>query len=99
MDRSDFLAQILKLGYGADHEKATERFAAYTGVNERTVRRWLAGDLDIPNWVPVLLRLQERLTEALAWSEEHGDLTADEITWRFEAEQALWPHQTTETAA
>lgn len=36
-------------------------FAAMTGVNERTIRRWFAGDQDIPLWAIVLvdlLRLQ-----------------------------------------
>ena len=88
MAGADLLAQLLKLGYGADHEAATTRFANYTGANERTVRRWCSGDLDIPPWVPVLLRLHERLTEALAWSEERGELA--DAPWRAEAEKALW---------
>jgi DNA-binding transcriptional regulator YiaG len=36
-------------------------FAAYTGVNERTVRRWVDGEQDIPKWVAVMLILIERL--------------------------------------
>jgi DNA-binding transcriptional regulator YiaG len=36
-------------------------FAAYTGANERTVRRWALGEQDIPPWVPVLIRLLERV--------------------------------------
>lgn len=36
-------------------------FAAYTGVNERTVRRWIDGEQDVPKWVGVMLLLLERL--------------------------------------
>jgi DNA-binding transcriptional regulator YiaG len=32
-------------------------FARYCGANERTVRRWLEDEQDIPPWVPVMLRL------------------------------------------
>ncbi len=38
-------------------------FAAFTGSNERTVRRWALGEQDIPSWAPVLPRLvEERAT-------------------------------------
>jgi hypothetical protein len=32
-------------------------FAAFTGSNDRTVRRWALGEQDIPPWVPVMLGL------------------------------------------
>lgn len=32
-------------------------FAVYTGANERTVRRWCDGDLDVPPWVARMLEL------------------------------------------
>ena len=65
-------------------------FSDYTGANIRTVQLWASGDLDIPAWVPRLLRLHARLTEALAWSDDHGDVTAREIVWRAETRDALW---------
>jgi hypothetical protein len=51
MTPGDFGASLAILGY-------TQRgFANYTGANERTVRRWIAGELDIPGWVPRMLQL------------------------------------------
>lgn len=32
-------------------------FAAWTGTNARTVRRWVRGEQDIPRWVDVVLSL------------------------------------------
>ena len=34
-------------------------FARRVGVNERTVRRWIAGQQDIPQWVGLVLDLAE----------------------------------------
>jgi DNA-binding transcriptional regulator YiaG len=54
MTADELRAALAALGF-------TQRgFAAYTGSNERTVRRWVAGDLDIAHWVPVVIRLLER---------------------------------------
>lgn len=39
-------------------------FARHSGVDARTVRRWKAGDREIPPWVPVLLHAWERLRAA-----------------------------------
>jgi transcriptional regulator with XRE-family HTH domain len=48
---AEFRAGLAALGM-------TQRgFAAFTGSNERTVRRWASGEQDIPPWVPVMLRL------------------------------------------
>lgn len=84
MTAEEFLARLPRVQF------PLHWFADYTGANVRTVKRWASEDLDIPAWVPRILALHERLTEALAWSEEHGDLTATEITWRFHAHQVLW---------
>lgn len=46
---------LKRLGY-------TQRgFARYVGANERTVRRWVDGEQDIPGWVPVLIGLLDRI--------------------------------------
>jgi DNA-binding transcriptional regulator YiaG len=34
-------------------------FARLVGVDERTVRRWVAGAAEVPLWVPLLLGLME----------------------------------------
>jgi hypothetical protein len=34
-------------------------FARRVGANERTVRRWIAGEQDIPPWVELVLDLME----------------------------------------
>lgn len=84
MSSGEFTDHLIRLNYDLDW------FARYTGANLRTVQRWEDGSQDIPRWVPVLLRLHDRLREALAWSEEHGDVTAHEIEWRMDTCQALW---------
>ncbi len=51
MTAGEFRAALAAVGY-------TQRgFAAFTGSNERTVRRWALGEQDIPPWVPVMLAL------------------------------------------
>jgi DNA-binding transcriptional regulator YiaG len=35
-------------------------FARHVGANERTVRRWIAGEQDIPPWVALVLDLMEK---------------------------------------
>ncbi len=47
--------------FGANWQTA---FARHSGVDARTVRRWKAGDREIPTWVPVLLHAWERLRAA-----------------------------------
>ena len=43
-------------------------FARRSGVDARTVRRWKAGDREIPSWVPVLLHAWETLrSSGLDW--------------------------------
>lgn len=84
MSAAEFAACLPRIAH------AKHWFADYTGTNPRTVERWHAGQLDIPAWVPRLLRLHARLTEALTWSEDHGDVPAREIVWRAETRDALW---------
>lgn len=36
-------------------------FARHSGVDARTVRRWKAGDREIPSWVPAILHAWETL--------------------------------------
>lgn len=38
-------------------------FARHSGVDARTVRRWKAGTISVPPWVPVMLHAWERLAE------------------------------------
>ena len=40
-----------------DLELGQREFARLTGANERTVRRWVSGELDIPQWVGTVLIL------------------------------------------
>jgi len=54
MTADEFREAIAALG------QSQRGFAAYTGSNERTVRRWALGEQDIPPWVPVLIRLLEQ---------------------------------------
>ena len=53
MTAAEFRAALEAVGY------SQRGFAAYTGSNERTVRRWALGEKDIPPWVPVLLALMQ----------------------------------------
>jgi len=84
MTPAEFSARLPKIA------NAMYWFADYTGCNVRTVKRWVTGELDVPAWVPRFLALHERLTEALAWSEEHGDVTGREMVWRAETRETLW---------
>lgn len=54
MTSSDFRDGLARL------EMSLREFARYVGADERTVRRWAAGEQDIPPWVPVMLELMER---------------------------------------
>jgi DNA-binding transcriptional regulator YiaG len=56
----EFRAALAALGF------SQRGFAAYTGSNERSVRRWALGEQDIPPWVPVLLREKAALLQANA---------------------------------
>ena len=53
----DFRTALARVGY------SQRAFARLVGANERTVRRWTAGTLDVPTWVPVLLGLMEQRSE------------------------------------
>lgn len=55
MTASEFQAALRGLGF------TLRGFAAYTGSNERSVRRWADGEQDVPRWTPVLLGLLTRL--------------------------------------
>ena len=50
----------------AAHGFTQRGFAAFVEANERTVRRWAAGEQDIPGWVPVIIRLLGQTTEGNA---------------------------------
>jgi DNA-binding transcriptional regulator YiaG len=54
MTAPDFRRRIAALGY------SQRGFATYVGANERTVRRWVEGEQDIPHWVSVMLDLMEQ---------------------------------------
>lgn len=56
-----FKASLKRLGL------SQRRFAFYTGVNERTARRWADGEQDIPRWVCVMLELLEQLHGLGLW--------------------------------
>lgn len=45
-------------------DMSARRFANYVGSNERTVRRWIGGEQDIPPWVPVLIGLLLGMTDS-----------------------------------
>jgi DNA-binding transcriptional regulator YiaG len=51
MTPTEFCAALARAGY------SQRGFATHVGTNERTVRRWVSGDLDIPPWVPIILGL------------------------------------------
>lgn len=51
--------------------------ARFVGANDRTVRRWLAGELDVPRCVEVLLLLMLSL-----------ELGADDVRARLESVRA-----------
>jgi DNA-binding transcriptional regulator YiaG len=55
MTAAELRAALARVGH------SQRGFAAYTGVNERTVRRWIDGEQDVPKWVGVMLTLLERL--------------------------------------
>jgi hypothetical protein len=40
-------------------------FARRIGFNDRTVRRWIAGDADVPPWVTKFLEMLERHPEEI----------------------------------
>jgi hypothetical protein len=46
----EFRTELAALGF------SQRGFAAFTGSNERTVRRWALGEQDIPPWVTVISR-------------------------------------------
>lgn len=49
MDSTAFRAELSLL-------RMTQRgFAAAIGVNERTVRRWASGELELPKWAMLLI--------------------------------------------
>jgi hypothetical protein len=53
---AEFRQRIAALGH-------TQRgFAAFVGAGERSVRRWAAGEQDIPAWVGVVLDYMEKET-------------------------------------
>ena len=54
MIATEFRLRIAALGY------SQRGFASYVGANERTVRRWIEGEQDIPQWVSVMLDLMEK---------------------------------------
>ena len=39
-------------------------FANLICTNERSVRRWIAGERRVPPWIPVILKLLEKLRAA-----------------------------------
>lgn len=49
MTPEDFRAHIARLGY------SQAGFARHVGKNERTVRRWAKGEIDVPGWVELML--------------------------------------------
>ncbi len=51
MNPEEFRDGLKALGY------SLQGFAAFTGTNPRTVRRWAEGTQDIPPWVGMMLRL------------------------------------------
>lgn len=53
MTGEEFKSMLAKLGL-------TQRgFAKFTGVHERTVRRWASGDCAVPKTISILLGLME----------------------------------------
>jgi len=55
MQPDELRARLRALGY------SSAAFASFTGVDPRTVRRWLAGAKDVPPWVPVMLACLDRI--------------------------------------
>ena len=66
MNPAEFSAALARLGVSG------RAFAAFTGSHERSVRRWVAGDRDIPKWVPVMLGLMQTLPQVRA--QQHSGL-------------------------
>ena len=64
MTPEEFRAALAALGF------SQRGFAAHTGSNERSVRRWALGEQDIPRWVPVLLRDKAALQDKVATRHE-----------------------------
>ena len=68
-DKSDrmtseaFRAALHDIGYGV------REFAAFTGANPRTVRRWIDGEQDISPWVIPFMAMVKMLSD-LGWSAE-----------------------------
>jgi len=54
MTPTEFRAALARVG------ESQRGFARRVGVDERTVRRWIAGIVPIPQWVPLLLGLLEQ---------------------------------------
>lgn len=70
MTAEAFRAALAEIGYGV------REFAAFTGANPRTVRRWADGELDIAPWVPVMIAL---MNAALVFDDELGRRLPDEL--------------------
>jgi HNH endonuclease len=51
MTAEEFRAGLKEIGF------TQQGFAAFTGANPRTVRRWSDGEQDIPPYVPVMIAL------------------------------------------
>lgn len=58
MTPRQFQTKIEALGY------SQRSFARFICQDERTIRRWIAGDRKIPTWIPVVLKLLEKLGAA-----------------------------------
>jgi DNA-binding transcriptional regulator YiaG len=57
MTAPEFRAALGRVG------ESQRGFARLVGVDERTVRRWVAGAAEVPLWVPLLLGLMERSSD------------------------------------
>ena len=68
---ASFRASLRRVGVGV------REFAWITDTNPRTVRRWCAGQQDVPFWAYLLLELCARVPEAL---EVARDLAAEAET-------------------
>ena len=55
MTASELQAALDELGY------SQRGFAHFARVDERTVRRWVAGDLAVPGWCEVMISLLYRV--------------------------------------
>ena len=68
---TSFRASLRRVGVGV------REFAWLTDTNPRTVRRWCAGEQDVPFWAGLLLELFARVPDAI---EVARDLAAETET-------------------